>query len=421
MMEFFAKNALTLKITALVAAGIAVVSGVSIYAATRSDGQDLTDGESMSDQAVEAIARMEETSEPEETTEMATAEPATEVTTRKTITREEQEKIAEEVAKKAESVKPPSEEDLEFTPEKDREDQAAQDDGGPVDVEDDLDLPAEDPTGGDANEDTPPAEPEAPVLPDSPVKYQIYRTLEGSGFSPTMNTTWASTHQFYNDGKPVDSWKGIDISYAQGGSVDFNAIKAAGTDFVIIRAGARGYETGAFILDRYFDRNIEAASAAGLDIGVYFYSQAITEEEAIEEAKFVLQKLGEHPDVEITYPVIIDVEGTKSHRIWNISKAQRNKNVIAFCEVIRQAGYYPMVYSDQNFSTNMLDFSQLPYDYWMACYRDKNTNYATRIPFTMWQYTSSGRVSGISGNVDLNVSLVDYATYLRKNGWNKLK
>lgn len=399
MHAFFTKYALAIKISALVIAAVAVAGGISAYAAIRANGQgDETMKGGQEPSAGNVAVLMEEPTTEELTTELSTTEePATQA-----VTKLDQDKVAQEIAEKAENVKAPSKEDLVITPEKEQEQEKQDQNTGPVDVEDNQ-KPEE----------------EGPSFIGGSVKYQIYRTLEGSGFSPEMGTAWVNMNQYYNDGKPVNSWKGIDVSYAQE-DIDFAAVKAAGVDFVIIRAGARGYGSGDFIPDKYFDQNIEAASKAGLDIGIYFYTQAITEEEAIQEAKFVLNKIAEHPDVEITYPVIMDVEGSDGYRIMDISDEQLNKNVTAFCEVIRQAGYYPMVYADQNFAEYKLDFSELPYDYWMACYRDTNTTFALYVPFVMWQYTSSGTVPGIEGHVDMDVSLVDYPSYLRAKGWNKL-
>ena len=368
--EFFTKYALALKIAALSAAGVAIVGGVSFYAATRAHGQapeELSTGES-------AAAVVEQLVEPVETT--TETEAPTEVeATQKQYSAEDEDRIAQEIAEKAENVKGPSKEDLVITPEKEQEQEEQDNNGGPVDVEE---------------QQPPKPEEQPPSFIGGSVKYEIYRTLEGSGYAPTMNTVWANTDQYYNDGKPVDSWKGIDVSYAQA-DIDFNAVKSAGIDFVIIRAGARGYGSGDFIPDKYFDQNIEAASKAGLDIGIYFYTQAITEEEAIEEAKFVLQKIAEHPDVKITYPIIMDVEGSSGYRIMSISNEQLNKNVMAFCETIRAAGYYPMVYADQNFGEYKLDFTKLPYDYWMACYRSTNTSFDLRSKG--WNKLSGGAVT----------------------------
>ncbi|MFR8011889.1 MAG: glycoside hydrolase family 25 protein [Clostridia bacterium] len=398
MHAFFTKYALAIKISALTLAAVAIVGGVSVYATIRSAGQG---EEENAPETVEysSHAQVREPETEETTTQGPEEEPATYAKPSY-----DHDRISQEIADKAEHVSAPSKEELVFTPEKDQEQKEQDNHGDPVDVEE---------------QQPPKPEEQAPSFIGGSVKYEIYRTLEGSGYAPAMKTEWTSTEQYYNDGQPVASWRGIDVSYAQG-DIDFEAVKAAGIDFVIIRVGARGYGSGDFIPDQYFDQNIEAASKAGLDIGVYFYTQAITEEEAIAEAKFVLQKLGEHPNVEITYPVIMDVEGSDGYRIMEISDEQLNRNVTAFCEVIRQAGYYPMIYADQNFGEYKLDFSSLPYDYWMACYRTQNTSFALWVPFTMWQYTSSGSVAGVSGNVDLDVSLVDYATYLRSKGWNKL-
>ncbi len=397
--EFFTKYALALKIGALAVAGVAVVGGVSFYAATRAHGQtpeEISTGESVAAVVEQLIEPVETTTETEAATEVEA--------TQKQYSAEDEDRIAQEVADLAQNVQAPSKDDTVLTDDK-KEEQAEQDNHGDPEIVEDQQPPK--------------PEEQPPSFIGGSVKYQIYRTLEGSGYAPTMKTEWKNTNQYYNDGKPVNSWKGIDVSYAQA-DIDFNAVKASGIDFVIIRAGARGYGSGDFIPDEYFDQNIEAASKAGLDIGIYFYTQAINEVEAIEEAKFVLQKIGEHPNVKITYPIIMDVEGSAGYRIMSISNEQLNKNVMAFCETIRAAGYYPMVYADQNFGEYKLDFSKLPYDYWMACYRNTNTAFALWVPFTMWQYSDSGTVRGISGHVDLDVSLVDYPTYLRSKGWNKL-
>lgn len=430
MHDFFTKYAFAIKISALVVAAVAVVGGVSAYAAIRTNGQgDEAITERPVPTAGSAAILMAETTTDEITTEPpVTEEPATQD---ESADQFDQNKVAQEVAEKAENVATPDDEKTANNDEKREEDDAqnagkdpgnVEPDGPPVIVEPEQPTVPGDKPGSDetAEPETDP-EPSDPILPESPVKYQLYRTLSHSGFSKNSQDKWSSMDQYYNDGQPVDSWKGIDVSYAQG-EINFNAVKAAGIDFVIIRVGARGYETGSLILDDWFATNIENASKAGLDIGVYFYSQAVTEEEAIEEAKMVLDHIGRHPNCEITYPVVIDVEGVNGQaRIDKISDAQLNENVTAFCEVIRQAGYYPMIYADQNYAENRLDFSQLPYDYWMAAYRSYNTTFGVEIPFVLWQYTSTGSVSGVSGDVDRNVSLVDYATYLRQNGWNKLK
>lgn len=430
MHAFFTKYALAIKISALVVAAVAVVGGVSAYAAIRANGQG---DEMMTERPVPSAENAAVLIEEPTTEEITTESPATEVpaTQADLVNRFDQDKVAQEVSEKAENVATPDDEKTANNDEKREEDDAqnagknpgnVEPDGPPVIVEPEKPtVPAGTPDSDETTEPETNPKPSEPTLPQSSVKYQLYRTLSHSGFSKNSQNKWSSMDQYYNDGKPVDSWKGIDVSYAQG-RIDFDAVKAAGIDFVMIRVGARGYETGALILDDWFATNIENASRAGLNIGVYFYSQAVTEEEAIEEAKMVLDHIGRHSGCRITYPVVIDVEGVNGQaRIDKISDVQLNKNVTVFCEVIRQAGYYPMIYADQNYAENRLDFSQLPYDYWMAAYRSYNTTFGVEIPFVMWQYTDSGSVAGVSGHVDRNVSLVDYAAYLRKNGWNKLK
>lgn len=267
------------------------------------------------------------------------------------------------------------------------------------------------------------------VIPTSSVKYPLYATKEYSGFGYFTGTNWVQDDkQYYNDGKKVAFRRGIDISIFQREvgdrdvGIDFKAVKASGVQFVFVRVGARGESSGETWIDRYFVKNVREATAAGLKVGVYFYSQAINETEAIEEAKITLEALKDVADCPIEYPVAIDVENDGS-RLGKITKQQRTQNVIAFCEVIRQGGYYPMIYANQSWLDSKLDLSKLPYDIWMACYKDPKavkTVYGVDVPFTVWQYGGRDVPGFHTGAVDVNVSLVDYAAYLRIKGWNKL-
>lgn len=155
----------------------------------------------------------------------------------------------------------------------------------------------------------------------------------------------------------------------------------------MIRLGARSEATDETWIDRYFAKNVKEATAAGLKVGVYFYSQAITEREAIEEAKICLEAIKEL-GCKIEYPVAIDVEGDNT-RVSKLTVQQRTKYVKAFCETIIDGGYYPMIYANQEWLSFKLDMTQLPYDVWMACYKAPDsvkTVFGTEIPFTMWQY-----------------------------------
>lgn len=276
-------------------------------------------------------------------------------------------------------------------------------------------------TGGNTSDNYP--------QPQPPYKYpNIPVTNDYAGFGYTQNEQWiADNNNFYIDGKKVEFYRGIDVSIFQREpdetdvGIDFRAVKNSGIDFVIVRLGARSQSTTETWIDRYFVSNVKEAYAAGLKIGVYFYSQAITENEAIEEAKICLEAIKD-TGCKIEYPVIMDVEGDNT-RLGKISKSQRTANIKAFCETIIDGGYYPMIYANQVWMDEKIDMSQIDYDIWMACYKDPKcvkTTFGVDIPFTMWQY--GGRnVSGIrTGAVDVNISLVNYPEFLKKYGWNNL-
>ncbi len=198
---------------------------------------------------------------------------------------------------------------------------------------------------------------------------------------------------------------GIDVSKWQG-DIDWNKVKDAGIDYAIIRLGYRGTAPeGNCAMDPKFEDNIKGALAAGVDVGVYYFTQAITEKEAIEEANIVIESLRGY---DITFPVIYDTEYREGGRANDLSNRQRTACAKAFCETILAAGYTPMIYSSTNWSILDIDLEQLPYDLWYAYYGEgKNIYYPYK--FAMWQYTDSGKVNGISTNVDLNVCFIDYS------------
>lgn len=205
------------------------------------------------------------------------------------------------------------------------------------------------------------------------------------------------------DGQTV-SKQGIDVSSFQG-EIDWQKVKEDGIEFAIIRLGYRGYGTGKMVLDDYFEQNIKGALEAGLEVGVYYFSQAISEEEAVEEAQVVLENIKNY---NVTYPIIYDAEeiATDRARTDGLTVHQLTDNAIAFCEYIEAAGYQSMIYSNKRWLLTKLDLERLTdYDIWFAGY--------VNIPeypydFKMWQYSESGSVNGIEGNVDLNISFMDY-------------
>ncbi len=210
--------------------------------------------------------------------------------------------------------------------------------------------------------------------------------------------------KYFENGTQI-SFEGINLSELQD-YVDFAQVKKSGIDFVMLRVGARGYSTGQLILDEYFADNLKRATDAGLDVGVYFYSQAVTVEEAQEEANMVIENLGEY---QISYPVAYDMERVlnDSARTDSLSRAERTDITKAFLETIEAAGYKTLIYGNKEWLVKQIDMSKLTaYDVWLSQVADI-PDYPYK--FSMWQYDRSGDVDGVSGHVDLNISFVDYS------------
>ena len=189
---------------------------------------------------------------------------------------------------------------------------------------------------------------------------------------------------------------GIDIS-KHNGTVDWNAVKNAGVEFVILRCGYRGSASGVLVEDEKFRTNIKGATAAGLKVGIYFFSQAVNEMEAVEEASLTLSLIKGH---KISYPVYIDVEAANG-RADGLSAAERTKVVKAFCETVRDSGYTAGVYSNKNWFAEKMDTGAFGnYRIWLAQYTESPT-YTGH--YEMWQYSSRGTIPGIKGDVDLNI------------------
>lgn len=204
----------------------------------------------------------------------------------------------------------------------------------------------------------------------------------------------------YVENGVVTSHKGIDVSKYQG-DIDWNAVSDDGVEYAFVRLGLRGYESGKLVLDEYFDQNMRGANEAGVSAGVYFFTQAVTVEEAKEEAAYVLEHI---TDYDVTCPIVFDVEMIvgANGRANNLTKEERTDIAIAFCEEIKQAGYTPMIYGNVKCFTKMLDLARLEdYEKWYAFY----DNYMY-IPYEVscWQYTEKGTVKGIKNKVDLNIA-----------------
>lgn len=201
-----------------------------------------------------------------------------------------------------------------------------------------------------------------------------------------------------------EAMQGVDVSRYQG-DIDWSKVKASGISFAMLRAGYRGYESGKINIDEKFMQNMQKALAANLKVGVYFFSQAITEEEAIEEAEFVLNNISGY---DISFPIVFDLEEISSsdHRTYNLTREQRTNIAMAFCDCIEDAGYTPMVYGNASWLTDYYDLTKIvKYSIWLAQYSE-----CPSFPydFKMWQYTNTGYVDGINHIVDINLCFTSY-------------
>ncbi len=195
---------------------------------------------------------------------------------------------------------------------------------------------------------------------------------------------------------------GIDVSYYQG-DVDWHKVKEAGVEFVFVRLGYRSMKEGLLNEDICAQNNLKGAREAGLQVGAYFFSQALNAREAEEEAVYAMQILNGY---ELDLPLVYDWEFiNETARTANMDKATLMECVKAFCETVEKAGRKPMVYFNRNMAANYLDMAELTaYPFWLAMYTDKMT-YPNRVHF--WQYSDKGRVPGIKGYVDLDVWMTD--------------
>ena len=241
-------------------------------------------------------------------------------------------------------------------------------------------------------------------------RYTGWQTIDGKRFFYDKNGTAVTGEQviqgvkytFNGDGSlNTGTVMGIDIS-KHNGNIDWNAVKNSGVQYVILRCGYRGSASGVLVEDQKFKSNIQGATAAGLKVGIYFFSQAVNEVEAVEEASMTLSLIKKY---RITYPVYIDVESANG-RADGISKAARTSVINAFCQTIRNSGYTPGLYANKNWLTEKINTGALGgCKIWLAQYVAAPT-YGGR--YEMWQYSSRGSIAGIKGNVDLNISYMSY-------------
>ena len=212
---------------------------------------------------------------------------------------------------------------------------------------------------------------------------------------------------------------GIDVSHWQN-NIDWAQVAAAGYKFAMIKVAGRSIgEEGSLYIDDYYEQNIRGALNNGIQVGVYFFSQALSVQEAYEEASLILDLI---KDYRITYPVVFDWETTSGYRTCDrLDRETLTQICEAFCDTVRSHGYQPMIYMSKNDWYNKVDAARLTSKYksWLAWYFYKY--YGTGVNFTegdsvpdvsfsyqMWQYTSTGSVPGISGNVDMNIAFFSY-------------
>ena len=235
--------------------------------------------------------------------------------------------------------------------------------------------------------------------------FPITNEIEHHGFSAEDFEYDEDGFLYYvGDDSTVESRVGIDVSRFQG-EIDWEKVAKAGIEFAMVRAGFRGTTEGKLLQDDYFVDNVEGATENGIDVGVYFYSQAVNEEEAQEEVQMMLDLIEPY---NIKYPVVIDVEYAESEkaRTANLTSDEYEAVVKVFCEAVSKAGYKPMIYGNVTSFTLLMDAVDVDdYDIWVAYY-----GVPLYYPYhvDIWQYSKSGRVDGIDGDVDLNICITDY-------------
>ncbi len=220
-----------------------------------------------------------------------------------------------------------------------------------------------------------------------------------------LDTSDPNNWIYYDADGNKASYRGIDVSKYQG-AINWSKVAAQGVEFAIIRLGFRGMNEGTLELDEYFTRNMKGALDNGIKVGVYFFSQAVNEKEAIEEANYVINLI---KDYKVEYPVIFDTERVTTYnaRANGLGMEERTQLCKTFCDTVEAAGYKSMIYANTKYMLMGIDLTQLnDYDKWFAVYSSSIT---FPYDFEMLQYSESGSIDGISGKVDLNISFVDYS------------
>lgn len=227
------------------------------------------------------------------------------------------------------------------------------------------------------------------------------------GADQTNPNAWKKVNGVYQmpDGSAIQNVlaRGIDVSRWQG-EINWSQVAADDVSFVMLGTRSKG------AVDPYFHRNIQQASAAGVKVGVYIYSLAVTVEMAEAEADFVLDLIHDYP---VSYPVAFDMEDSTQ---GNLSKEELAAIANAFCKKISDSGYYPIIYANENWLKNKLDMSLMDYPVWVARYSAR-PSYQNPV---MWQATSTGSVKGINGNVDIDFQFKDFSGQIPANTWRTI-
>lgn len=222
----------------------------------------------------------------------------------------------------------------------------------------------------------------------------------------------------YYENNHKASYVGIDISKTDD-YVDFLRLKNAGIDYVMIRVGQRGYFSGELTLDDNFEDNLRRATEAGIGVGLYFYSQAITTDEAIEEAEFVLSAISVNSvsdngvydntiETKIKYPIVFYMENINDDaRTDSLTQMGRTNIAMAFMDTIKNAGYTPMLYGNKEWLIKKYSLGTLDgYELWVD---EPGEMPSFPYKFQMWNYSKNGRVNGITSDASLSISFVDYS------------
>ena len=239
-------------------------------------------------------------------------------------------------------------------------------------------------------------------LNDHPTKTEKTTETKAETPAPTSGSTSGGSSSATTSAKT--DYLVVDVSYVQSKTIDWAKAKKAGVKGVIIRCGFRGYETGKLQEDNMFMNHIKGAHAAGLKIGVYFFTEGINAKEGKEEAAYALNLI-KKAGFPLDYPIAVDTEyikvkkGEPQPRANNLTVAKRTEVIKAFCEEIKRQGYEPMIYASLNWFYNNLNMAKLPYKIWCAQYNNK-CQY--KGDYVLWQYSSEGKVDGITGKVDMN-------------------